>query len=209
MGLYFHRMDIKLRRTQKVQVKNTIEIVEIMQEVLQREDVMRQQLEHLWIIGLNNVNKILYINLVYLGYRNCIDAIPPDIFRMAIHKMAMKIIMVHNSSSEEEYAPKAYQEITDRMIKVGEIINIPVLDHIVIFKDDFFSYAGNGIIHELGQSSTWRIMKKEDVQMQQVHLAKSKREGKLEVAKKMKDAGLSEAQIKALTGLRLVEIRRI
>ncbi|WP_176722458.1 JAB domain-containing protein [Candidatus Thiosymbion oneisti] len=45
---------------------------------------------------MNQANKILHIELVALGSSNMINIKPRETFRMAIYKLAVQVIMVHN-----------------------------------------------------------------------------------------------------------------
>ena len=169
--------------------------------------------EHFWVVGLNAANKILFIELIALGRQNRITANPPDVFRMAIYKLALKLILVHNHPSGELTISGPDKGITDRLLKVGEIINIDVLDHLIISEKDYLSFLDEGIIGELKQSDTWRLMDKEQEEMRelkrQIETEQAEKRKATDIAKKMKAEALPEEQIKRLTGLKLTEIRKL
>ncbi len=64
-----------------------------------RENKIGRNQEHFWVIGLDNQNKILFIELIGLGTVNRVNANPSDVFRMGIYKLAVKMILVHNNPS--------------------------------------------------------------------------------------------------------------
>ena len=66
-----------------------------------RENKIRRNQELFWVVGLDNSNKILFVELVSLGSVNTTPINHPEIFRMAIYKMAVKIILMHNHPSGE------------------------------------------------------------------------------------------------------------
>ncbi len=206
-------MHVKLNEAQKKTVLNSHDIAVIMQQILKRENKIGRSQEHFWVVGLNNANKILFIELIGLGHQNRVTANPPDVFRMAIYKLAVKMILVHNHPSGEVKHSKEDHEMTDRMLKVGEIINIDVIEHLIISETQYLSFSDAGIINELKQSDTWRIVDKNEAYMKEIQLdmekAKAERKGKLDVAKKLKAQGMNEATIKQVTGLRLAEIRKL
>lgn len=206
-------MNVRLAKEQQIKVKSSPEIAAIMQQVLKRENKLGRAQEHFWVVGLNNVNKILFIELIGLGRQNRVAANPPDVFRMAIYKLAVQVILVHNHPSGEMKPSPADRGMTDRMLKVGEIINIDVIDHLVISETKHFSFMDAGIIAELKKSDTWRVIEKEDAEMKQIRMdmekAEAERKGKLDVAKKLKAKGMTEAMIKEVTGLNLTEIRKL
>ena len=60
-------MEVKLSKQQKVTVKGAEDIYLIMHQILRRENKIGQGQEHFWMVGLNQANKILYIELVALA----------------------------------------------------------------------------------------------------------------------------------------------
>ena len=207
-------MNVKLSEAQKkAAISSSNSIAVIMQQILKRENKLGRSQEHFWVIGLNSAGKILFIELIGLGRQNRVTANPPDVFRMAIYKLAIKLIMVHNHPSGEMKPSTADRAITDRMIKVGEIINVDVIDHIIISEKNHFSFEDAGIIAELKKSDTWRIIEKEELEMREFKLKMVEERGKeikaLAIAKKMKARGMNEVTIKQLTGLTTGEIRKL
>ncbi|MEP2510515.1 MAG: JAB domain-containing protein [Reichenbachiella sp.] len=92
-------MNVRLAKDQKIKVLNTQDIWQVMQQVLLRENKIRRNQEHFWIVGLDNSQKILFIELIGLGAVNRVNANPPDVFRMGIYKLAVRMILVHNHPS--------------------------------------------------------------------------------------------------------------
>ena len=54
-------MNVRLTQEQKIKVLNSADIYAIMQQVLLRENKIRRNQEHFWVVGLNHNNKILLI----------------------------------------------------------------------------------------------------------------------------------------------------
>ena len=184
-----------------------------MQQVLLRENKIRRNQEHFWVVGLNNKNKILFIELIGLGTVNRVGANPPDVFRMAIYKLAVQMILVHNHPSGSTEPSKQDLDFTDRMLKVGKLINIDVIDHLVITEENYISFADQGIIDDLAKSGLFEIVEREKEDMKQWKLDVEKKaerhKAKLEIAKNLKDSGMDEKTIKKMTGLYMHEIRRL
>lgn len=207
----FDLMNVRLSKEQKVRIMNSDDVYSIMQQVLLRENKIRRNQEHFWVIGLNNAHKILFIELVSLGAVNRVAVDPPDVFRMAIYKLAVKMILVHNHPSGNLTPSKADEDFTDRLIKVGKLIKIQVIEHLIITEDNYTSLADNGTIQRLENSGTYEIVSKEKTQMKEFHertlTEKAEKQKALVIARKMKEAGMDEKVIKQMTGLRLGEIR--
>ena len=60
-------MNIALSEAERIKILNSDDIYEIMQRILLREDKIDQNREHFWVIGLENNNRILFIELISLG----------------------------------------------------------------------------------------------------------------------------------------------
>jgi len=206
-------MNVKLKANQKIKVNGATGVAGVMQQILQRENKFGRGQEHLWVVGLNSAGKILFIELIALGRQNRVNANPPDVFRIAIYKLAVQIILVHNHPSGNVSATEADRRMTDRMIKVGEIINVDVTDHIIISETAHYSFADHGIMDVLRASDSWRLNENDGPEMrkfrQELEKERAEQNAKMEIARNLKVKGMDEATIKEVTGLRLTDIRKI
>ncbi|MEO1032770.1 MAG: JAB domain-containing protein [Bacteroidota bacterium] len=203
-------MNVRLTKAQKIKILNSSDIYKVMQQVLLRENKIRRNQEHFWVVGLNNNNKILFIELIGLGAVNRVNADPPDIFRMAIYKLAVRLILVHNHPSGNMNLSKADKNFTDKLLKVGKLINIEVIDHLVISEEDYISFADKGIIEELQQSGLFEIVDSDRTALKEWRIKTEKeRAVKLEIAKNLKDQGIDTDTIKKATGLTKWDIRKL
>jgi len=178
-----------------------------------RENKIRRNQEHFWVVGLDNKHQILFIELIGLGAVNRVNADPPDVFRMAIYKLAVKMILVHNHPSGSLDLSKGDNEFTDRMLKVGKLINIEVIDHLVISETDYFSFADKGLIDKLKKSGVFEIMGPEKKELEQWKIDTEKKRAEkqkaLDIAKSLKASGMSDADIKTHTGLSSSAIKKL
>ena len=78
-----------------------------------------------------------------------------NVFRVAILKNAVKVILVHNHPSGDLEPSNEDKDVTDRLIQVGRIINIEVVDHLIISPDAFVSFLNLGIFKDLKASLKW------------------------------------------------------
>ncbi len=204
-------MNVRLSKEQKVKVLNAEDIYKVMQQVLLRENKIRRNQEHFWVIGLDNANKILFIELIGLGQVNRVNANPPDVFRMGIYKLAVRMILVHNHPSGNVNPSKADLDFTDRLFKVGKLISIEVLDHLVITEESYTSFSEEGIMDKLKKSGLYEVVEREKIETKEWQLKMEKERGEKEkalaIAKRLKEMDMDEKDIKKATGLRLGEIR--
>ncbi len=143
-----------------------------------------------------------FIELVSLGATNRVEIAPAEVFRMAIYKSAVKMILVHNHPSGSVKISEADRDLTDRMIKSGNMLAIEVLDHLVITEESYISFADKGIMDELKQSGRYELVDKEKSWLQDMKL-------EAELAKKMKEEGIDIDTIQRVTQLRKIDIKKL
>jgi DNA repair protein RadC len=103
------------------------------------------------------------------------------------------------------------KSVTNRLLKAGELLGVNVLDHLIINEEDYFSFLDSGIMAELHASDVWRLVSQESEKVKELqremHEAKGELNAKTTIAKKLKDVGASETEIRKVTGLTLAKIR--
>ena len=100
--------------------------------------------EECWIGLLNGANKVIEIKrLTQGGSRQTVVDIP-ILLKMALEKSALAMVVAHNHPSGQNRPSNEDEQIT-RKIKVGcEAIGITLLDHIIIAKGQYYSFADEG-----------------------------------------------------------------
>ncbi|WP_304052144.1 RadC family protein [Megamonas hypermegale] len=93
-----------------------------------------KSVEELWVVLLNTKNQIIRSQCITIGTLNSSLVHPREIFNFAIKNMASSIIVAHNHPSGEPTPSMEDINATKRLIKVGKILDIPILDHIIIGK---------------------------------------------------------------------------
>ena len=203
-------MNVRLTSDQKIQILNSTDIFKIMQQILLRENKIRRNQEHFWVIGLNNANKILFIELVSLGATNRVEVAPPEVFRIAIYKAALKMVLVHNHPSGTTQVSEADKNFTDRMLKSGTMLNIDVIDHLVITEETYTSFSDTGLLYELKRSGNYIIIEREKaelLELKRIEAAVDKE--RIEMARKLKKVGVDINAIQKATGLTKTEINKL
>ena len=148
-------MNVKLTREQKIKLANSDDVFTVMQDILIRENFIDREKEYFWIIGLNLRSKILFIELVSLGSVKATTVEPMNVFRVSVLKGAVKVILVHNHPSGELTPSDSDKSLTDRLIQVGKILAIKVIDHLIISTESYLSFADIGLMAELEESTEW------------------------------------------------------
>ncbi|MEW5937996.1 MAG: JAB domain-containing protein, partial [Candidatus Thermoplasmatota archaeon] len=65
---------------------------------------------------------------------------PREVFRGAIKRNAVFIIILHNHPTNDPTPSPEDKEITGRLKETGKIVGIDLLDHIIISKDRYYSF---------------------------------------------------------------------
>jgi DNA repair protein RadC len=215
-SLYHVNMTIELSDKQKIKLLNSDDVYTVMQGILLREEKIDQEKEHFWMIGLANNNRILYIELVSLGSVNAVTVEPMNVFRVAVLKGAVKAIIAHNHPSGELKPSDADKDLTDRLIQVGRILNIPVIDHLIISVNSYLSFVDTGLFEQLEDSTKWvpafeliERIKKEEKKIRDQAVQEEKEKTIKKVVKNARRKGLSVDDIAELTGLTPEEIAKI
>ena len=100
-------------------------------------------LEEFNVMYLNQANKVLGLyNLSKGGINQCTVDIR-HIYSIALKVNASAIILAHNHPSGNLKPSAEDRKITSEIASAGEILNIRMLDHLIITKDDYHSLEEN------------------------------------------------------------------
>ncbi|GAB4373517.1 MAG: DNA repair protein RadC [Calditrichia bacterium] len=118
------------------------------------EDVYRKYGPHLgalkkevfMVLLLNSANILMRDYRVSEGTLNSSLVHPREVFQPAVSDLAASVILMHNHPSGEVNPSAEDRNITRRLVEVGKLMDIPVLDHIIIGSRGFFSFKEAGLI---------------------------------------------------------------
>lgn len=107
--------------------KDAHTVVEFLRE--QAEDLDR---EHFFVLMFNARGKLAAFSIVSVGDLNSTGVTPREVFKVAILHNAAYIVVAHNHPSGDPTPSEDDFKITRELIEAGQILRIPVKDHIVI-----------------------------------------------------------------------------
>ena len=99
--------------------------------------------EVLKVVLLDTKNKVIGIKDVSVGTLNSSLIHPREVFKEAIKESANSIILIHNHPSGDPTPSQEDKEITEKLSDVEEDLDIPILDHIIIGKNGYYSFKEN------------------------------------------------------------------
>src|SRR3989344_1567490 len=104
------------------------------------ERLKDEKQEHFYVLMLNNMNHVVEEKLISKGTLDKTLIHPREIFRYAIKNAVSKIILVHNHPDGNSMPSVNDLEITEELVKAGNLIGIKVLDHVIIGKNEKWSW---------------------------------------------------------------------
>ncbi len=104
------------------------------------EELRYEKQEHFQILMLNTKNEIMSKELVSIGNINSSIVDPREVFSKAIKKNAASIALVHNHPSGNPEPSDADINVTSRLCKAGEILDVKIIDHIIIGDGTYISF---------------------------------------------------------------------
>ena len=102
--------------------------------------------EEFKVMLVNRASRVLGICSLTIGTNVGTVADPKQVFIVALKANAPNIIIAHNHPSGSTTPSQADHELTQRMKKAGEILNVKVLDHIIVTTEGFYSFADEGTL---------------------------------------------------------------
>jgi DNA repair protein RadC len=187
----------------------------VMQQILMRSPISwgRRSVEHLWVVSLNAKSWIQNIELINIGAANRLHTEAPEIFRVPIYKAAVSIIIVHNHPSGSLAPSPADKDFTDKMMKVGKLLNIKVTDHQIITEKGFYSFAAEGVMKQLAKSGLYEVTHKESEDIkkwrEETLLKKGEEKRAREMAAKMLSDGFGVDDVVKYTGLKKASVDKV
>lgn len=106
------------------------------------------ELEHeeFWILYLNNSNKVLQKSQLSKGGITGTLVDVRIIMKQTLELGAVGLILAHNHPSGTLKPSKADKQITQKIKRASESLDIKVLDHLIITQKDYFSFADNHLL---------------------------------------------------------------
>lgn len=102
--------------------------------------------EQFKVMFLNRGNSVLGISTISTGGTTATLVDAKLVFAAALKVNASCIILAHNHPSGNPKPSNADIKLTKKLKKAGEILNIPVMDHIIVTAEGFFSFQNEGVL---------------------------------------------------------------
>lgn len=114
--------------------------------ILNQWDNDIQYRESFAVLLMNRANKCLGISFISKGGLSGTIADPKMIFQAALKSNASSIILAHNHPSGNLKPSDNDIRLTKTIKKAGEVLELPVLDHIILSHQSYYSFADEGLM---------------------------------------------------------------
>ncbi len=88
--------------------------------------------EEVRVLLLDTRNQLIANRLVTKGLLTTSHVHPREVFRPAIREAAARIVLAHNHPSGDPEPSKQDLAVTETILKAGEVVGIPLVDHLII-----------------------------------------------------------------------------
>lgn len=102
--------------------------------------------EEFWLLILNRANLVIKKELISRGGVSGTVVDTKIIFKAAVENYACSIIICHNHPSGNLKPSEADIRITKNIKDAGKLMEIPLLDHLIITENGFYSFTDEGMI---------------------------------------------------------------
>lgn len=113
---------------------------------LMKPELQDEQIEYFYLILLSRSNQVLKKHLISQGGTAGTVVDTKLVFKAALEHLAQSMILVHNHPSGNLKPSEQDKRLTERMVKVGRELDLPVLDHVIFTDVGYFSFADEGMI---------------------------------------------------------------
>lgn len=103
-------------------------------------DLERKDREHFVALHLDARNGLIGVEAVSVGTLTAALVHPREVFKAALLCNSAGIIVAHNHPSGDSTPSSEDRETTKRLSRAGEIMGIPLLDHLIIASGSYFSF---------------------------------------------------------------------
>lgn len=136
-------LELGLRRYQLSVKRKHIRCANDVAEYL-RAKLYDKQKEVFLVLYLNSAHRIIETELISEGGITATIADPRIILKKALLHEAVSLVVCHNHPSGSLLPSSADERITQQLLKGCSVIDITLLDHIIVSRDGYYSFANEG-----------------------------------------------------------------
>lgn len=109
-------------------------------------EVRAARKEHFLVLCLNARRQMVRLETVSVGTLSASLVHPREVFTPAIAHGAAAVVVAHNHPSGDPSPSAEDREATRRLSRAGELLGIPLADHVIVAESSYFSFRESGIL---------------------------------------------------------------
>jgi DNA repair protein RadC len=130
-------------RNSKIRIDQAADVAQVFQDLLNLEDRIDQDKEHVYVMHVDSRQQIKLVELVAIGTLTDAKIHPREIYSRAVIEGTDSIIVAHNHPSGDTTPSENDITVTHQLCKAGEVLQIPLLDHLVFTQTTYYSFRKN------------------------------------------------------------------
>lgn len=138
------RIYLNPKDNKKILLNSSSKIYEYM-----KIQIFDKKQEYFYCLYVNNKKELIERKLLFMGTVNHSVVHPREIFKHAYLCSASAIICIHNHPSGNVIPSREDICLTNSLVELGQINKIPVIDHIIMGNDNYYSFYEEGKIINL------------------------------------------------------------
>jgi DNA repair protein RadC len=111
-----------------------------------RSRILNYAREQFFVITCDVRNRVIDIEQISQGSLSASIVHPRETFESAIRKHAAQIIVAHNHPSGDPNPSDEDISVTRRLSEAGKILSIPLMDHIIVTRNEYYSFMESGLL---------------------------------------------------------------
>ncbi len=115
------------------------------------------EVEEVWVLALNSELRLIDKDLLFRGTVNKCTLHARDIFKYLCKFNAVAFILVHSHPSGNTLPSGPDHHVTKQLFFASQIMEIPLIDHLIVSKVNYFSFADIGLIEKYKNLRTFRL----------------------------------------------------
>lgn len=106
----------------------------------------REEVETFVVVCLDSQHRVIGMSEISRGIVNSTLVHPREVFRIAIALNAAAVIVAHNHPSGDPTPSVDDRTVTEQLVKSGQLLTIPVHDHLIVCEGRYTSFAEAGLL---------------------------------------------------------------
>ena len=132
----------KIKASQRPRVESSRQVYEVFTNAWDQDRI--EFVEDFKVMLLSRANRVLGIVNISSGGTAGTVVDVKLVYAAAIKSNSSSVIIAHNHPSGNMRPSEQDKRLTQRIKQAGNILDIPVLDHVIITADGYYSFADEG-----------------------------------------------------------------